>query len=226
MSLEVEHYARRGMAALGTLAPASACAFYLVDAQCRPYRYLLDRMPVRVHETYLAHYQQHDPLHPSRFDHSVAVVPMAEAMSRAALSQSRYGGFMRLSGMCDVVELFVRRAGRVVAGFSLIRGQEQGCFDAEDIRALTAAQTLLELAVDSRLPLADADAPPGLTAREREVALLLKDGASNKTIARLLGLELPTVKTHLQHLYRKCGVRNRTELASRLFLGAAHTMPG
>lgn len=68
------------------------------------------------------------------------------------------------------------------------------------------------------LPDVPADEPPQLTARERQIALLLPDGASNKLLARQLGIGLPTVKTHLLNLFRKVGARNRTELVARLFL--------
>lgn len=68
------------------------------------------------------------------------------------------------------------------------------------------------------LPDVPADEPPQLTARERQIALLLRDGASNKLLARQLGIGLPTVKTHLLNLFRKVGARNRTELVARLFL--------
>ncbi|MCW5342331.1 response regulator transcription factor, partial [Pseudomonas aeruginosa] len=53
---------------------------------------------------------------------------------------------------------------------------------------------------------------------EREIALLLRDGVSNKCLAQCLGLGLPTVKTHLLNLFRKTGARSRTELVKRLFL--------
>ncbi|MNC73626.1 CsgBAC operon transcriptional regulatory protein [compost metagenome] len=57
-----------------------------------------------------------------------------------------------------------------------------------------------------------------LTPREQEIALLLREGISNKLLARELGVGLPTVKTHLINLFRKLGVSSRTELVSTLFL--------
>lgn len=50
------------------------------------------------------------------------------------------------------------------------------------------------------------------TAREREVLALLKQGMSNKQIARELGVMEDTVKKHLQHVYDKVGIRRRTLL--------------
>ena len=49
-------------------------------------------------------------------------------------------------------------------------------------------------------------APPSqddLTAREREVLDLLADGASNRQIARSLGVSLKTVQNHVSHILDK-----------------------
>lgn len=54
-----------------------------------------------------------------------------------------------------------------------------------------------------------------LTAREREVWALLAEGLTNVQIATRLALSENTVKFHVQHLYQKLGVKNRTEAALR-----------
>src|SRR5262249_2040105 len=55
-----------------------------------------------------------------------------------------------------------------------------------------------------------------LTQRELRVALVVADGATNKEAAARLFLSPKTVEFHLGHVYRKLGVRSRTELARRL----------
>ncbi len=57
--------------------------------------------------------------------------------------------------------------------------------------------------------------PMTLTAREREVLGLLASGSSNREIASALFVSLPTVKTHLAHIYDKLGARNRNEALGR-----------
>jgi DNA-binding NarL/FixJ family response regulator len=52
-----------------------------------------------------------------------------------------------------------------------------------------------------------------LSAREREVLLLMSTGATNREIAEALHVSAETVKKHAAALYRKLGVRNRTEAA-------------
>ena len=51
-----------------------------------------------------------------------------------------------------------------------------------------------------------------LTVREREVALAVTTGASNKEIAQQLGMTERTVKMHLGAIFRKLGVRDRVHL--------------
>ncbi len=61
-----------------------------------------------------------------------------------------------------------------------------------------------------------ADRWPGgqrLTTRQIEILMVLKDGASNKEIARSLGILESTVKVHLKSIYRQLHVRNRTQAA-------------
>lgn len=60
-----------------------------------------------------------------------------------------------------------------------------------------------------------------LTGRERQVALLVSEGLSNKAIARRLNVTDGTIKVHLHHIFQKLQVSNRTVLA-----GLAMVRPG
>lgn len=80
-----------------------------------------------------------------------------------------------------------------------------GAFDA----ALGAARHLVELAVDI------APRAIRLTPRQREVAELMREGASNREISGSLGLSEGTVKLHVSAILKRLDVRNRTE-ASRI----------
>ena len=51
--------------------------------------------------------------------------------------------------------------------------------------------------------------PAGLTRRELEVLLALVLGRSNQAIADDLGISAKTVGHHVEHVYRKTGVRSR-----------------
>jgi DNA-binding NarL/FixJ family response regulator len=64
-----------------------------------------------------------------------------------------------------------------------------------------------------------AEAASALTEREREVLVLLAEGHSNREIASSLFVSLPTVKTHLAHIYAKLGAKNRNEALGRAVAG-------
>lgn len=57
-----------------------------------------------------------------------------------------------------------------------------------------------------------------LTPREHEVMRCVADGLSNAEIARRLWIELPTVRKHLEHIYRKLGVSSRMAAVAKLRL--------
>jgi DNA-binding CsgD family transcriptional regulator len=57
---------------------------------------------------------------------------------------------------------------------------------------------------------------PGiLTRREQEILALVGEGRSNAEIAAALWIALGTVRTHLEHIYGKLGVRSRTAALAR-----------
>ena len=60
----------------------------------------------------------------------------------------------------------------------------------------------------------------GLTAREQEVCGLVAGGATNAEVAASLFVSPRTVEHHLRQIYRKIGVRSRSELAARLSASA------
>lgn len=53
--------------------------------------------------------------------------------------------------------------------------------------------------------------PKELTEREREVLETMTSGASNKELSRLLSISTKTVMHHTSAIYRKLGVRGRSE---------------
>ncbi|HET8603672.1 MAG TPA: HD domain-containing phosphohydrolase [Marmoricola sp.] len=94
--------------------------------------------------------------------------------------------------------------------------------------ALPAARAASQLRADVRAGLLDADAadavlvaaggagrrrmpgPAGLTAREREVLVLIARGASTRDVARELGISQRTAGTHIERIYTKTGVSSRS----------------
>ena len=58
------------------------------------------------------------------------------------------------------------------------------------------------------------DAQSALTRREHDILALIRDGLSNKEIARELQIALPTVKNHVHNVLEKLGVATRAATAA------------
>jgi DNA-binding NarL/FixJ family response regulator len=78
--------------------------------------------------------------------------------------------------------------------------------------AVRAAIVEQEFSLQTETESSDSDQ---LSEREREVLVLLSTGATNREIAAAMHLGTEMVKKHAGTLYRKLGVRNRTEAAQR-----------
>ncbi len=88
-------------------------------------------------------------------------------------------------------------------------------------RARDTADTMVDRQhVEAVLRILDANpqfrSPDMLTDREAEIVAHLADGASNKLIARRLGLTDNTVKFHLKKVFAKLGVSSRKEAVARV----------
>ena len=210
--------ASRCMAALSQVLPVSASVFYRIDSKLQPSDYILQHMRQDMHQTYLGQYQQLDPLHPARCYRGQGVVPI-ENSQPGQMDISHYRQrFLSPYQMVDVVEVFVGQQGQPRFGMSLLRDTALGVFGTHELQLLERLQGFLEISTQA---IADQAAVQGdycLTGREQHIARLVSQGASNKEIARQLGIGLPTVKTHLAHVFEKLNVKNRTELAHVLLL--------
>ena len=113
-----------------------------------------------------------------------------------------------------------------VARTLLCRGQLHDRADARRLFLRLGATAWAEAALDSNVDAHDIGAPPRranapgavrpldvLSPSEREVALAVVSGHTNREIAAELHLSAKTVDHYLQRAYRKLGVKNRTELA-------------
>jgi DNA-binding response OmpR family regulator/DNA-binding CsgD family transcriptional regulator len=105
------------------------------------------------------------------------------------------------------------KAGSKAAAMASFPGNEQ--LRLQYMGKLGANEFLLRLAKDT-----GADTPAefsselGLTTREGEVLSWLSKGKTNRDIAQILGLSPRTVDKHLEQIYSKLGVENRTAAAA------------
>ncbi|MAX22463.1 MAG: DNA-binding response regulator [Planctomycetaceae bacterium] len=80
----------------------------------------------------------------------------------------------------------------------------ENAWTRQELRRVTGALATPRLAADIEVP---------LTRRESEVLEQLAHGLTNKEIALALGISYETVKEHVQHILRKVGVNDRTQVA-------------
>ena len=62
-----------------------------------------------------------------------------------------------------------------------------------------------------------------LTAHELRIGLLVADGMTNREVAAALFLSPKTIEFHLAQIFRKLGLRSRTQLARALTAAEAQT---
>ena len=105
------------------------------------------------------------------------------------------------------------KAGSKTAITAALPGNEQ--LRLQYMGKLGTNEFLLRLAKDftSETP-AEFSSELGLTAREGEVLSWLSKGKTNRDIAQILGLSPRTVDKHLEQIYSKLGVENRTAAAA------------
>lgn len=68
-----------------------------------------------------------------------------------------------------------------------------------------------ESAAESATPQSEEPPIKPLSDREKEILQLIAKGVSNSEAAKLLNLSKATIRTHLEHIYRKLEVTNRVE---------------
>lgn len=160
-------------------------------------------------------------------DRATAVVLSESGQADAAvvLSAAAAHHFARLrqpieQGHALLVQGGAERRRRRYAAARIAIGGAMAIFLQADAKPW-AEQTERALAGTERTaaqPPAGAPPPPehGLTVTEARIAGLVRAGASNREIATQLYLSVKTVEATLTRVYRKLGVRSRTQLSSRL----------
>jgi DNA-binding NarL/FixJ family response regulator len=166
-------------------------------------------------ERYVSEIADVDPFAPHRVGASNATVLALSDVGAAATPFARH---LESIGMSDIITMYVRSAGTIVAGIALTRASGSPPFSATDAVSLRRIQPLLEHAYlcavePTAEPSYDVLRGDGLTDREVDVVELVVRGATNAEIARSLSLSEATVKSHLARIYTKLGIRSRTRLA-------------
>lgn len=218
---ELTECCARSMALLRACSRATASVFYRVNQELQGFEYISVNLPQESHSDYMNLFSRYDPLHP-RYHDSVNRSWLSIADVQSDRNTAQFRRFMDRYGLTDMVEIFFRQAGRIRAGGTLIK--QGGKFTEQDFRELERVLPYVQFVISSfYLPSLEAEQSGlqsrfGLTGREMDILYLLRSGAANKDIAQNLQISLATVKTHMQHIFRKTGTSNRTEAVSQVFL--------
>jgi two-component system NarL family response regulator len=143
-------------------------------------------------------------------------VVVADYQSALMLVGETRGGVLPIAARvlaltADDREANIRRAMKAgVHGYLLVGGPIDDLVEA--ITVLAAGWRYVSKAVAQRI--ADSFTGAELTPRQSEVLRVLMGGASNKTIARQLNIEVATVKAHLTEIMAKLNASSRTQAAS------------
>jgi DNA-binding NarL/FixJ family response regulator len=106
--------------------------------------------------------------------------------------------------------------GRAIADVAAGHAQLDPAVQRRVLDALNSGKSFAVASADADAGL-PVQAPDELTPREAEVLAYIAAGLSNEEIAATLFLSEATVKTHINHIYTKTGLRDRAQLVGYAF---------
>ncbi|OCY29153.1 helix-turn-helix transcriptional regulator [Acinetobacter pittii] len=121
-----------------------------------------------------------------------------------------YNEFLKPCGMHHGMNVFFVSQNHDIGDLRIWRSADQPPFDIKDLMLINALTPYFEESLSAISP-----RPTKLTQREISVVEHVAKGCSDKEIARLMGIEFTTVRTHLKNAMHKTGASNRTDLAIR-----------
>jgi DNA-binding CsgD family transcriptional regulator len=150
---------------------------------------------------------------------------VTQVMPQAQLERTEFfNDFLSRDGLCWGVNLYAYHGERNIGDLRIWRARRGGNFDQNALELLALIQPAFTQALvraRGRGAAAPGDACV-LTGRERDIAALVCKGVPDKAIARALGIEFSTVRTHLKRIFDKLDVHNRTQMQARLQGGLRH----
>lgn len=124
------------------------------------------------------------------------------------LGSEFYVDFLKPTGMYHGINIYFFDEGVDVGDLRIWRGAGEQSFTLREERILNSLSPYFVRSLSSAIQPAQ-----GLSGREVDVARLVANGASDKEVARQLGIAFTTVRTHLSNAMCKLDCANRTQLA-------------
>lgn len=174
-------------------------------------------------DTYAQWHQHHDPItfvlqSRRRATRVTEVMPQRELMRTPFFNE-----FLARDGLHWGMNLHAFEGDRALGDLRIWRRKGRGDFGDHEkalldliepafIGALQRAQRAAAAAMPSSHAPASSDAL--LSAREQEVARCVREGLTDKEIARRMAVSVPTVRTYLRRIFDKLGIERRSALAA------------
>jgi DNA-binding CsgD family transcriptional regulator len=171
---------------------------------------------------YVEEFQQCDPITP-RLRQRRGPTPVYSVIRRTELERTRYfNEFLRVYETTDGIDLHLHDGEDNVGDFRFWRAQGRTPMGSRETALLSLLMPVLLHATwrASRQSAVPASRWPELTLRENQVAACVAVGLTDRAITRELAIGYWTVRSHLEHIFKKLRVANRVELAARLHSSA------
>ncbi|RJF94759.1 LuxR family transcriptional regulator [Oleomonas cavernae] len=200
---------------------ASATVFFWIEDRKSISGVEMVGMPEDLMDRYLGGMNIYDPLNIFELLNSekrIAVLEQ-ERCRRSADDNRIYAEFLGSYGLVDEVDFLFWHDGAPFAFLGILKRPgdppfSANVFDWEAMRGYLEFNLKMHSRM-RRLRLMTALAKQyGLTPREIEVVGLLNNGASNLTIAQILGIGVATVKTYIINILNKLGVESRAAIVA------------
>ncbi|WP_283169825.1 helix-turn-helix transcriptional regulator [Curtanaerobium respiraculi] len=139
------------------------------------------------------------------------------AIGRGAVQLGMFAGQLLAMGLIDqrapfaIISVFVLM---IAAGFLFTDQDTELVFQAPSQQERAALEQKTGAPFETRLDTVARQV--GLTPRETEIFKLWATGHGSKYIQETYVISAATVKTHVRHIYEKCGVHSRAEIISLL----------
>ena len=196
--------------------------FWLYDEQHNPLEPVTNNISKDITKDYLNHYVEEDPLLPNKLKDILPkrrVIDLFDLPRKAYEHTEYFNTFMKKHGIRNNTAIFLVKDKKVLGCVDFSSRDEKRIQKTEIIGFEILARYLAQR-FHEHLELKKSEDTFGgisLTPREKEVLQFVQKGLSNKEIADSLFISVNTVKKHVQRLYDKFGVNNRTSLSVKAF---------
>ncbi|SOC08408.1 GAF domain-containing protein [Ureibacillus xyleni] len=129
--------------------------------------------------------------------------------------EAYYNEFMRRHGFYHQMVAYIINGGKLLGGVCFVKPKSDKPFSLNDVKSLEIITRYLSECMIT-FEEKQQDQITCISEKEREVIELVQRGFSNKEIAQTLFISIHTVKKHLQNIYQKLNVPNRTSLCYKL----------